>query len=161
MLPSWRSSTAVLESEHQIPMKARSNCSIELCRASCSNKVCQNDQHKSLSSSPLGLFLQLRGFFLFSSLSAAGFSCLGRRCTTEEVLIAVTGCKKKHLWHLIYLCPLSFFSASCLYRKVFFKQRLHGTGEDDRAAILLVASSISVPPTLKSLVLIGLTSRPL
>lgn len=90
------------------------------CCASCSNKVCQNVQHKSLSSSPFGLFLQLRGIFLFTSLSASGFSCLSRWRTIEEVIITVTVCRKKQLWHLIYFCPLSVFSVSCLYKKVCF-----------------------------------------
>jgi len=148
MLPSWRTSTAVLESEHQIPTKAWYNGFYgHFCCTSCSNKVAPNVQHKSLSSSPFGLFLPWPSSTVsFSSESLAGFSCLGRCGTTEEVLITVGGFfffflfyVKKHLWHLMYFVGCLFFCLSSLQKCLcVFKRRLHGSGEEDNRAGLVL-----------------------
>lgn len=111
------------ESECWTPMKASSN-SFLFCVFS--SKVCHNVQHKSLSSSPSGLFLpaQAHWHLLLSSHSAAQFSCLGKYHTTEAVIITgYCSLKKKHLWHLTYFCLLSIFQSLDLKEKFIFLNR--------------------------------------
>lgn len=147
MLPSWRSSTAVLESEHQIPTKARSNCFIVVSAARLvqtkSVKMFNTNPFHHLPSAsfcPARALRHLSLFFLNSGrVQLSGWVGYHRGSHHHWLLFFL----KKHLWHLSYLCLLSIFSLSSLQKSFFFfKQRLHGSGEEDRAGLLLAASSI-------------------
>lgn len=145
MLPSWRSSTAVLESEHQIPTKAWFNCfiAVSFC-ASCLNKVskCSTQIAFIISLRPLSALPELQHLSLFFLFSGIGSVVWVGDVPQRKSSSLVTVFKKAPLASYLFL-SVGYFQSLVLTEKfVFLKRRLHGSGEKDRAGLLLVASSI-------------------